>query len=450
MQRVKTVEFVTRPGGQTDFWNDWHNRALFLEGGWFSGKTWIGARKLLCLTIWNALDEKGQRTGVSSAMIGQTFGTMADFMYPEFESACQQFNIRHRWSNKRSAYILPQFGCNVLCRSAERADRIAGWQVGAAWGDEPARWKEDRTNPKNDPMVQLMGRVRAPRARLHQAIFTYTNEGDRTRVFEEAHSGAEGYALFRARTRDNPTAREFESVQRRVLTGELADQYLDGGALSLTGHLIYAAQFVPQIHVTPNALTVKGRPLCLAVDFNISPGMTGLLGHYIEELDLFIVVKEFHRPRLDVRQMIMGDLRNWIAAQGGGFGWPELQVYGDATAKSEWAGTSQTCYDILAQALKEIGVPFILRVPASNPPQTDRINSVLVSLRDMSGSTHLAIHPSCERLLHDIAHVRWGADGKIDKSNPELTHASDALGYWVHYLRPVRRVIVGTGGRISV
>ena len=37
------------PGGQEEFALDWTHFIVGLEGGWYSGKTFIGARKLITL-----------------------------------------------------------------------------------------------------------------------------------------------------------------------------------------------------------------------------------------------------------------------------------------------------------------------------------------------------------------------------------------------------------------
>lgn len=447
------VPFEPRPGGQAAFWNDWSSRLLFLEGGWGSGKTWIGARKLLAATIWNAIDHdasgRPKLTGINSVMVGPTYRSMNDFMFPAFEEACEDWGVGYKYISKESMYHLPAFGCSVRARTADRPDLITGWQVGAAWGDEPARWKEDRTDPKKDPFLQIMGRVRGP-GKLHQLYFTYTNEGDSTRVYEEAHSTKEGRARYRARTADNPSVKDFYQFQLENLTAALADQYLEGGAAMIGGRLVYADQFNASDHQTTRAVCVRGRPLHITMDFNIDPGMHVYLGHYMDDMDIFVIAHEIHGPRMSVRAAAQ-EVAQWIARNGGMAAWPEVHVFGDATGKAEWPGTAESNYDILAQGFRHSNIgPVIFRVPDSNPLRVDRVNAVNIALRDMGGRVHIAINPSCVRLLDDLRRVRWAKDGKeMDKSNPLLTHASDAIGYWVHYLRPTRRYVTGVGGRVG-
>lgn len=451
--RMEIKPFKTWPGGQAGFWADWKSRMIFLEGGWGSGKTWIGGRKLLAGLIYNAFERGAngsvKRTRCDGAMVGPTYRSMKDFMFPAFESACDDFNVKWKYISKDAWYVLPQLGSKVRCRTADRPDLITGWEVAVAWGDEPARWKEDRDNPKNDPFLQLMGRIRG-KGRLHQAYFTYTNEGDHTRVYEEAHAPKPERARYRARTKDNPVVADFYRSQLENLTPALAEQYLEGGAAALGGQLAYAEQFNHKIHVTDGARLVMGRPLEMALDFNIDPGMHVYLGQYLPDLDLFVIAHEIHAPRLTVRQAVV-KFGEWLGSIGG-FKFPELQVFGDATGKSEWPGTGQSQYEILVQGLEQLGITPRLRVRDSNPLKVDRVNAVNVALRDMAGRNHVVIHPQCERLLDDFRRVRWDDTGRdLDKKNKLLTHASDAVGYWIHYLRPLRRLPMSEeGGRISV
>lgn len=439
--------WTSNPGGQRAFLKDHDHKFVALEGGWGGGKTFGGARKLLIDHARNNTD--GYRA--ASAIIGPTYGNLADVDLPEMMNALTEANAPYQFKQNPPEFRFPGLGwAPIFCRSADRPDMITGWEVGAFWGDEAARWKEDHHNPKNDPLTQIKARLRAPKARILQGLFTYTNEGDHTAIYREFHSGYADHALYRAATRENPLMAEYYETQAAILTPELAEQYLEGGAMSLGGAMAYAGQFNASTHVQSDVQLSKHAPLCLILDFNISPGMHGYLGQHDPAGDRFVVTHEIHRSRLDVRGLV--DQLGHMIGQLGGWQWPgELHVFGDATGKSEWAGTSASCYSILAQGLDEKGISYRLRVPASNPPVRDRVDAVCVALQDMGGRTHMVIHDRCKRLAEDFRAVRWGENGKeLDKRNPALTHASDAIGYWVHYLRPARVTSRITPGRFNV
>jgi hypothetical protein len=64
------------------------------------------------------------------------------------------------------------------------------------------------------------------------------------------------------------------------------------------------------------------------------------------------------------------------------------------------------------------------------------VNAVNAMLCNSQGMRRLFIDPRCRRLIRDLERVVWKADGhgnvgaQLDKSDPELTHVSDALGYF--------------------
>ena len=228
-----------RQGGQLAFAKDWTNKMVALEGGWGAGKTFIGARKLLTLHVHNAFDLEGEATYVASASVAPTYGNAMDYVIPELFAACEEVGLSYNWHGNGAAIkggfagpaiTIPDLGrkdkpSTILVRTADAPTRITGWQVGAGWGDEPARWAEDRFFPAKDSFLQLTGRVRDPKARFVQLMFTGTNEGDATRIYEEMHSGKPGRAWYRAKTIDNPSVRDFYDQQITSLTKELAEYY---------------------------------------------------------------------------------------------------------------------------------------------------------------------------------------------------------------------------------
>lgn len=456
------------PGGQSQFADDWDNFIVALQGGWFSGKSFIGARKLVTLHEHNAFDLSGDPTFVASLVVAPTYPNAMDFCVPHIEDALDEIGLSYVWRSSgplpggrfnSPAIILPDLGTKdnpsvIIIRSADAPERITGFTVGAAWGDEPPRWKADRFIPLRNAWLQMTGRVRDTRANFLQIMLTYTNEGDATVVYEEMHAGKPGRALYTAPTRENPEALEFAERQKDILTEEQAEQYLEGGAASLRGGKVYSS-FNPTLNIDDSLKLDPMRPPHLSLDFNIAPGMHALVGQHIEESDLFIVVYEIYEPRLDVRGVC-----GMVKALFDKLEWPWknenlkdtaiLHVFGDATGQSEWAGIGQSCYDILMQGLQRYEIPFRIRVPATNPLVIDRTNAMNVAMCDLSGTVHYKVHPRCVRLIEDFNKMRRDEYGEIDKVDKKLSHASSAEGYRVSYIRPARVSIhrVETGAPI--
>jgi hypothetical protein len=85
-------------------------------------------------------------------------------------------------------------------------------------------------------------------------------------------------------------------------------------------------------------------------------------------------------------------------------------------------------------------------VPSVNPPVKDRINCVNAKLRNQVGQYRLLVDRDCQHLIQDLEQVCWKADPygnplvALDKSNPQRTHVSDALGYLVAREFPMRAI----------
>ena len=90
---------MPKPGAQLAFSRDWKHRFIAAEGGWGSGKTWVGARKLLTLHIINSCNDDGEPTYCPSVILGPTYRNLYDVAIPMLEEACEDgnmsFAVRH-------------------------------------------------------------------------------------------------------------------------------------------------------------------------------------------------------------------------------------------------------------------------------------------------------------------------------------------------------------------
>ncbi|MCR4332940.1 MAG: hypothetical protein NUV34_09625, partial [Sulfuricaulis sp.] len=181
--------FVPLPG-QAAFLADNQHRYVCLEAGLAAGKTFAGGHKLLARHVANSIGADGQLTGCASGIIADTYLNLHRFCIPALSEACRMAGITMVMRTGLQEIHLPQFSTatatsRIYLWSADRADRISGVSVGALWGDEAARWRVRRSgDPKDDPLLQARGRLRDNRARLQQFIFTYTNEGDGTPIYQ--------------------------------------------------------------------------------------------------------------------------------------------------------------------------------------------------------------------------------------------------------------------------
>lgn len=442
--------FAPNPGGQAGFMDDYTHRYCAYCGGWNAGKTWAGTRKTLSLHVHNAFDEEtGQPNYVHSLIVAQNYQLAASVNIPKFQEALSEANISYRFRGdpKLYAFELPDFGTKdrpnfIFVRSADAAAAIAGFEVGAVYGDEVARWPYNILEPLQDAWLQADGRLRAGKAKIKQFNMTYTPEGDNTRVFVDFElRPKKDHKLYRGHTSENVQGGgpEFAEILRGQLSPILAEQYLAGYAIPTSSGNVYGSyyednQFDEHLKLNPRL------PLQLTIDFNIDPGMHGIVGQHDRTLDLLTSHYELHAPRMNANTLV-GEFIKQLpiieAATGYKLDQP-VEVFGDASGNSEWAATGESCWDIVENAFKAAALPYTLKLPSKNPPVSERVNAVNSAMYSVKGEVRYKAHPRCKLLKTDWETLRW-KNGEIDKRDRKMSHASDADGYRVWYLMPIRR-----------
>lgn len=256
--------------------------------------------------------------------------------------------------------------------------------------------------------------------------------------------------VFQASIYDNPhlPADQIRKLEDKYPEGSIERRIrLDGDLLpGLLGATCYPA-FNYALHVRPQPEINPRRPLCWALDFNVSP-MCSLLIQREPGL-----VRVFHEFVLDggglsaVADAFVEKVPNHQA---------EIWIYGDATSKRRVGQTGKSDYWVLMNHLVQYGAPLRLKVPEENPRVPDRINAVNQALRNSEGVSSIEIDPSCVELIADLEQVVRDQKGGIrkvtDTRDPyfQRTHTSDGLGYYVAYEMPVRQQSLGEAGRKRV
>src|ERR1700678_3894590 len=88
--------FAPHPGGQAAFLGDYIHRYVAFAGGWGSGKSWAGARKLANLHVLNSFDEEGSPTCVKGLAIAPTYQLALDVNVPMLRGAFDEMGLATR------------------------------------------------------------------------------------------------------------------------------------------------------------------------------------------------------------------------------------------------------------------------------------------------------------------------------------------------------------------
>ncbi len=110
-------------------------------------------------------------------------------------------------------------------------------------------------------------------------------------------------------------------------------------------------------------------------------------------------------------------------------------IYPDATGAAESSNAQASDLKIL----KNYG--FKIKAHAANPRQRDRLAAVNTRFKSSDGVVRYFVQRHCKKTIEDLNRVQVLPDGRLDKEQKDtgLTHISDALGYLIAYLFPIKR-----------
>lgn len=182
--------------------------------------------------------------------------------------------------------------------------------------------------------------------------------------------------------------------------------------------------------------------LGVCLDFNVEPGVAVMVQEQmIEGSSSTCAIGEVHIPTDSNTPAVCRKIIDDFGEHTG-----PVILYADATGGARGtAKVSGSDLDIAAKMLREkFGKRFSARVPPANPRERARVNAVNTRCRSASGEVRLYVDPvRCPHLVRDLEGVRMleGGSGEINKKHDmRLTHASDALGYYVVREFPINTV----------
>jgi len=193
-----------------------------------------------------------------------------------------------------------------------------------------------------------------------------------------------------------------EAERKRFLLGQYSDES--------DGQVYYA--FDREIHVCDKVKKGNGQ-IYIGMDFNVEP-MTAILSQVVN--NEYHIFDEVFLNNSDTFKMV-DELK-----KRGYYG----TVIPDSTGKNR--KTSGKSDHLI---LKEAGYQI---PPVRNPFVTDRVNNV----NRLFTANKIKINPRCKKLINDLEKVAWKNNQLDQKTNPSLTHISDALGYFLWWASPLK------------
>ena len=316
----------------------------------------------------------------------------------------------------------------ILCRSLESYEKIAGVELGWAWLDEV--W-----DTKEEAFKVIQQRVRDKRMPNPQTLYTTTLDDISSVIYKYFVENYNEKLMDVIYATTYANAHNLEPNYIDKLKSSLSKPEFQRMVLSmwvsLTGGLIYHAfdrnKHIKEVEIDPSL------PLNFCFDFNISEGnpySTCITQDKIGQDGRpdIRVVDEIVAETASTNEMI-----DEFEARGYNEHSAGVCIYGDATGRARDTRSKGSDYDII----KERGYRNI-QVPLANPPIRSRHNAVNAVLCNAAGEVSVTIDPKCKTLATGLATTKYKS-GFLEQETYHQ-HITTAFGYYIARKYPVKKI----------
>lgn len=351
-----------------------------------------------------------------------------DIMWADLKAACDPSWISGQDAiSETDLSITLRTHATIRLVSAEKGDGLRGRPLRALVMDEYA-----------DMDAAVFGEILRPSLADYKApalfIGTPKSYNHFYDLWQRGHDPqfAGQWAAWQFRSTDNPFIDPAEIEEaRRTTDPRTFRQEWEASFEALSGRAYYA--FHRQAHVADVRLD-PALPVCVSFDFNIHPA-TATIGqrqhdHVRAWREVWITDAGGEATRACATAV------QRLIHEAGHTG--QVRIYGDPAGKAQ-----KTTGPADHAVLREVFPGAVWQVRTAAPHVRDRVAAVNGRCETMDGQHHCTIDPSCRHLIADLEQVTFTDAGELDKrSNPLLTHVSDAWGYFVEREFPAKPIPV--------
>ena len=383
-----------------------------LVAGLGAGKTHIFIRKTL-LNMFKRTNSAGVSNGW---VIYPTYDLEEELFVQPFIELLDNMNCPYKYNQSKHRFTTP--AGNIKIYQLQKPQRIIGAELTFIGFDEfdVESWKNCDIAFK-----KAIGRMRgSENCEIYIVTspegFHYTHKIFVTDDNEDRH-------LVRGKTTDNTYLPEaYIKLLESNYDDQLLKAYRDGEFVNLSALSTYHS-FNREKNVK-EAKYNSSKPIHIGQDFNTDPLCAVLWQEYHDKPNIRIF-KTYSLSHAGEGDLLTERLCEQIKQD-----YPNNTYYSypDATGKARHSSARYSDIDILRRHFK-------VRVKHINPLVVNRVNAMNKALQD-----NMIIDPSCIDLINDLERVTNKPNTReIDKSNKELSHLTDALGYSVIYNYPVSK-----------
>ena len=376
-----------------------------------AGRRWGKTRLALAELLKRAPDKK------RIWYVAPTFDMARDVIWEDLKTYTPSGWLA-RPPNETRLELWFRSGCLLQLKSADSPDSLRGRGIDLVVLDEfqdidPVTWSEVLAPSLLDTNGEALF-LGTPKSFNH--LYDHYQRGQNPSPTWADWASWQFTSLDAAKPHGHLDAARIEQF-RATLDERSFRQEFEASFEALSGRVYYA--FSRATHVQPVALSPK-LPVCIAQDFNIDPNCAVIGQVEGPHIRIWREVKLRHAGGEATRATAR---RCKQLLDEAGYRGP-IRLYGDATGK---AGKTTGPAD--HAVLREVFPGATWCIPSHNPHVRDRVSAVNGRCQTMTGQRYLTVDPTCVGLVADLEQVIFAANGDLDKTNSELTHLSDSLGY---------------------
>lgn len=377
-----------------DFFESEAKYTLFC-GGLGSGKTHTGA-------IW-AITMALKYPKAQGLITANSYSQLKKATLTQLFIQLEELGIPYKYKQQEGEVLINN-ETRVFLLSMEKYDLLRGIEVGWAWSDECAFYREEA-------FQVLIGRIRDRRAPCQWKGTTTPNSYNWLYQKFVAKPVKNSKVVY-GKTSDNLEilGEDYLDSLKDQYDSRLLEQEAEGKFVNLNaGSVYYTFDRRKHLKVMPRSM---GHRAIIGMDFNVNPmtaayayehpGGIHIFGElYQENSDTFRTAKE-------IKKTFPGE---WV------------QIVPDDTGRRRQTSSSgHSDHEILRRTGLDV-------VRFTNPGVRDRYNNI----NRLIENGRLTIDPSCTYLIKDLEHLSF------DNKDDMLGHISDALGYVCWHLDPLRK-----------
>ena len=210
------------------------------------------------------------------------------------------------------------------------------------------------------------------------------------------------------------------NLAKAEMDERLFQQEFGAEFLAAANRVYYA--FSPELHVKQKKKKMphsgKG-DIVVGIDFNVNPGVAVLGVVDGPNLHIYDEIVKYNTNTFEM----LDELKKRVPKN--------TRVFPDPTGSSRKSSSRTTDHAILAKHFRVM--------PTKVTRNKDDYNNVNAMLKNANNNIRLTIDPRCKMLINDMLKLQYKeGTSEPDKSDPKLSHASDALKYIISYLFPIK------------